>query len=352
MNSPFSPKRREVEEPEDAMTNPTLDKPPVTSDSSSSENDEVKTRILWPEVEGFIPNPPNAYVDIHGILDNSLSLALPAAWIEDPDATDVPPSSNLLYNSPHGFGKSVLAASFAVEAAKGLGYAVPMITVECNADVREHHLRGGLQIDPNGGTFFVPGPFLQAIYLANQVGCCVLNLEEISALTPGAQKMVNSMTDWRTGMFVPQLGYHVALRPGARVLVVATMNPKSYGGVYKLNDDLRSRFDEFVVPYPSEKAERKILFSVCSGIYDSANDEHRKLIKQSCQLAAELRGDNYDYLLSTRDLRHLIENVHKLGGDLKVPLRFILAKYTGNQRESVLDRVEAVFGKRVLEETS
>lgn len=307
-----------------------------------------KSSVLWPDPLELIPRVPQTYVDVDGVLENALKLTLPTAWVnEEPDA---PPSSNILFNSMHGLGKSLMAATMAVRASEILGKSIPAITLDCHEDIRDHHLRGSFSEQEDGTLVFVPGPFPAAIHMANEVGCCFLLVEEVSALTPGSQKMFNAMTDWRQGIYIPQIGQFINLLPGRRVIIIATMNPSAYGGVYTLNDDLRSRFDEYEIQIPSMANEMRILKTVCP--YAPGG-----LIEKVCQVAKETRTDETEYKLSTRDLQHFVENWHKLGGDFatdalgnavpndggKIALALIANKFEGEDRRFIIDRVKAVF---------
>lgn len=176
-----------------------------------------QVQITRPNVQELLPRPDADYVDVHGVLDVALNLVCP----RDP----AQPSSNILLNSAHGMGKTLAAATLALKIGERLGKPVPIVVYDCSEDTRNHHLLGSSHILPDGTTSFVLGPFPLAIELANEVGFCILNAEEISALTPGAQKQFNAMTDWRRSVFVPQLGRHFHLQKEARLAVVGTMNP-------------------------------------------------------------------------------------------------------------------------------
>jgi MoxR-like ATPase len=291
-----------------------------------------KTQIIWTPAEALTPAVDVPYVDVHGILADSLKLV-------STTRDDIPPA-NLLFNSIHGLGKSLLCATLAIELGKALGTDVPMVTFDCSEDTREFHLKGSSQRLPDGSTAFVPGPFPQAIHLANEVGVSILCAEEISALTPGAQKMFNAMTDWRRSMYIAQLGTVIKLRPGAVVIVVSTMNPAAYGGVYTLNSDLRSRLNECIVPLPTMTQEKEILGKVCP----SAD---KGTIEKAIQVALDSRNDVTDYTLSTRDLVHLLRNIHRLDKDLNRALTYVANKFEGSDREVMLDKIDATFATKL-----
>jgi MoxR-like ATPase len=288
-------------------------------------------QTICPSVGDSVPANVTPYIDVHGVLDSCLRLICP----EDGEAP-----SNVLLNSAHGMGKSLLVANLAHAAAKRIGKPVPMIVLDCSEDTRDYHLRGGSRQMPDGSTAFVLGTFPAAIELANQAGLCILDAEEISALTPGAQKMFNAMTDWRRSVYIPEIGKKFSLSAGAQVVVVGTMNPSAYGGVFSLNADLRSRFNEFNMPTPDMKQEGKILKSVCP--WASAGD-----IEKACMLARETRTQATEYKVSTRDLEQLLRNMRRLGNPALV-LGLLANKFEeGPERNVIVDRINAVYGVRV-----
>ncbi|HSG27519.1 MAG TPA: MoxR family ATPase, partial [Candidatus Krumholzibacterium sp.] len=211
--------------------------------------------ILWPSSDEMLVGDVQEYIDVHGILEMSMALTDPASQVGTP--------SNLLFNGHHGLGKSLLSANLTKKLEEKVGHPVPMVTFDCSEDTFELMLIGSSRVVTGGETPFIPGPFPTAIHLANETGLCVFCAEEISALTPGAQKVFNRLTDWRSGIYVPDVNRYFRLRPGAFVIIVANMNPSGYGGVYTLNDDLRSRFNEITVPLPDKKQETKILKALC-----------------------------------------------------------------------------------------
>lgn len=305
----------------------------------TSGDPHMDISVIWPDAASLDPKVEHPYIDIHGILEKSLDLALPEKWVGKLGDPDAPSSSNLLFNSMHGLGKTLLVATLGVELSKRINRPIPMVVYDCSEDTRNYHLIGSTTLQADGSTAFVPGPFPLAIEMANREGICVLCAEEISALTPGAQKQFNSMTDWRNGIFIPQLGTFMRLKRGARVIIAGTMNPSAYGGVYSLNADLRSRFDESIIPVPSMEQEQEILSSLFPGL-DAG------IIEKAAQLAKDTRSRATDYKLSTRDLVHLLNNYRKLG-KMDYPLELVANKFDGSDRNMVADRIHAIFSVTV-----
>jgi MoxR-like ATPase len=220
-----------------------------------------------------------------------------------------------------------------------------MVTVDCSDDTFELMLMGSSRIVPGGEMPFIPGPFPSAIYLANRCGIAVLCAEEISALTPGAQKVFNRITDWRKGIYVPDVNQYFRLAEGSSLIVIGTMNPYGYGGVNSLNDDLRSRFQEIVVPYPNNKQEAEILHTTCPFA-------SRDLVEKSIRFARDTRGGSLGYSVSTRDLESLLTSYHRLkstGQDPEFALEMLINRFQGTARDTAIDRVDATFASRLKE---
>ena len=85
----------------------------------------IDNGILWPEPENHIPDLEYKYIDVHNILATSIKLTGVGRerYIK---------SSNLLYNSSPGLGKSLLAATLAVELGEMHSEPVPMLTFDCS----------------------------------------------------------------------------------------------------------------------------------------------------------------------------------------------------------------------------
>lgn len=293
----------------------------------------MSVSVVWPEVRELCVTVGEKYIDIHNILGRCVKRTTAAL-----NAGTKP--RNILLNSKHGMGKTLMAANFAQKLREATKMDVPFVVFDCSEDTKEHHMKGSFTLQPDGSTAFIPGPIPLVIEAANRTGLAVLCLEEISALTPGAQKIINSITDWRTGIFVPQIGQFLRLRPGANIVVIGTMNPTVYGGVYSLNADLRSRFVEEVVPWPSMEQEKTILRSVCPRALAD-------LIDRSVQLGKDTRSNATEYNLSTRDLVTLVEEVTDLPDELDKVLLCVANKFEGSDRDLVADRIDAIFATKI-----
>ena len=202
----------------------------------------------------------------------------------------------------------------------------------------------GSAMGVGGETPFVLGAVTGAIEMANEVGACILDIEELNGLPPGAQKMLNGITDWRRSIYVELLAKKFALKDDTRLIILATMNPSGYGGVFSLNPDLRSRFSEFQIKYPSSEDEGNILRALHPKVPVSVVD---RLIT----LAAEIREKRtaFSYEIGTRDLSRLLGNYSKTN-DLELALEIDLAnKFDGTERGTVVDRINAHFKSGITE---
>lgn len=208
--------------------------------------------------------------------------------------------ANVVTVGPKGIGKSL---SFHSWAAKN---KVPIITFDCSEDVRRRHLIGTFFLRGDS-TPFVLGALTSAIQIANDVGKCVLVLEELNSLTPQMQKVLNSVTDWRKKIEVPEAKAVFELKEGAELWITGTMNNSIYGGVYQLNEDLKSRLRLLPLSYPTEKQERVVLEESLT------TRPNKKLLTQVLTLGSETRQGSTDYALSTRDLVQILEDIPSAG---------------------------------------
>lgn len=293
--------------------------------------------ILRTPTAELIPQVANRYLDVHRVMAGVLKEIMPHE--------EVPPS-NVMLNSEHGLGKTLLAATLALELGESLGMEVPLIVFDCSEDTREYHLIG-MPTPVGGGDFaFQLGPFPLAIEVANETGLAILLAEEISALPPGTQKTFNRMTDWRRGIYVPAVGKVYQLVPEATVIVMGTMNPATYQGVYTLNDDLRSRFQEFALPRPSQKDLRRIFDHACGWAPPA-------LRGQVAQLIHETRSDATDYSMSTRDGVNLLKSLVRQGDNREFALRAALNRFsTSEERKLVADRIDGIFSTTLKSSTA
>ncbi len=123
----------------------------------------------------------------------------------------------LIQVGPKGVGKSL---SYAAYARK---HEIPLITFDCSEDVRRSQLVG-MFILRGTETPFVLGPLTTAFEVANEHGQCIVILEEVNALTPQMQKLLNGCCDFRRRIEVPECKRVFELKKGAKVWFTGTMN--------------------------------------------------------------------------------------------------------------------------------
>lgn len=236
--------------------------------------------------------------------------------------------SNLLLVGPKGVGKSLSIAAWAEMKN------VPVITFDCSEDVRRPHLIG-YPVLRGDSTPFVCGPLTTAFQVANEHGSAVLILEEINALTPQMQKVLNAITDWRKRVEVPEAKKVFDLKKDAKLWITGTMNTAVYGGVYSLNEDLKSRFRIIPLDYPTKEQEAAVLATVLG-------EADPKLVKNALTLAHESRQRALDYALSTRDVVQLVQDAQIAGTDKA--LWMMSGKFEGNDRAFFVERCKSIFG--------
>lgn len=233
---------------------------------------------------------------------------------------------NLLLTGPKGQGKSLCFAYYAKREG------IPYLAIDCSEETRERHLKGGFVVK-NGDTPYVLGAVANAIQVANECGRAILVLEEINALTPERQKELNSVTDFRKKLELPELSWKLELREGAKLFVAGTLNPSVYGGTYDMNEDLKSRFLEIDVPYPRPEDEAQILLH----FYPNVDSD---FVRWSIAIAEESRQSTTQYSLSTRDLLDIIKVY--LRSDARLALKMLAAKFSPEDRKFITSRIHDI----------
>jgi MoxR-like ATPase len=245
---------------------------------------------------------------------------------------------NTLIKGPKGDGKTL---SYVAWGAKD---RAPLVMVECSEDTKTTNLHGSFFMRGKE-TGFVLGAIPTAIDVANEVGKCILGFEEVNALTPQIQKVLNAILDFRKSVSIPQIGRTYSLNPGAKLWVVATMNPSVYGGTYDLNEDLKSRMEEIEIDYPVPSQEREILKANCG------NKVPDKMLDEIIRFAGQTRQKATQYALSSRDLVRLVNIISKFEGGtgkwdeaLNIALQLNLCKFEGEDRAVVAKRAGSIWG--------
>ena len=277
--------------------------PPVITKKKSvkvSNPDNSKTSSLFEEIdyEQYKPFRWTTYIQVNEELDNVLTLA---KEMETP---------NILIEGDKGTGKTLLA----YEAANRLDCHI--VTYSCSSGTREGDLRGRI-MNLNG--LFQPGILVQAVEIANNNGMCILYLDELNALEPELQKLLNPLLDDRRS--INANGRMFKLNGNAKLIVIATMNPSTYAGTSPLNEDLRSRFVGQVWDYPKKSHLEKVI--------DWTHIPTTKVKNPILQLAQDsfnykVRGD-VEYVLTIRDLNQFTE-LYRIWLKLGISSKRVLSK--------------------------
>jgi MoxR-like ATPase len=267
----------------------------------------------------YQPDPNLVFVDtenLHGIYDK---LAF---------------RSNLLLVGPKGIGKTLSIASWCGNKK------VPLITYDCSEDARRSHLLGTFFLRDATTSPFILGPLTTAFEVANEVGQAVLVLEEINSLTPQMQKVLNAVADFRKKVLVPEARKVFKLRDNAKLWITGTMNTTVYGGVYSLNEDLKSRFRMLPLDYPSADNLRRIVTAAAEELPSDP-----KLLDQVLTLAMETQTKTFEYALSPRDVVQILEDITRVG--LEIALRIVTGKFEDEDRITLEKRILSGFGINV-----
>jgi len=281
----------------------------------------IEVRYMTPD--DLLVNRGLKYVDTFDLLPMFQRLCFdPVTKAFDPP--------NILLTGFKGNGKSLLFAYLA-EANR-----IPYLALDCSEETKERHLKGGF-VAKSGSTPFVLGTVANAIQVANEKGMAMLVFEELNALSPQRQKELNSLTDFRKKVEIPELSCRFELQPHAKLFIAGTMNPSGpYGGTYELNEDLKSRFIEIELPYPPPGAEKRILKEMSPPGVGIPEEVYDKLVA----IAKETRQEATGYALSPRDLVQLLHVFARLGWEDAL---FIMGqKFATEDRALVLERIKDI----------
>jgi midasin (ATPase involved in ribosome maturation) len=256
-----------------------------------------------------------------------------------------------LIEGPKGTAKTLAVAKWCEE------HKTPLIQLDCSEQTKRYDFIGRF-IPVNEQIVFQLGDLPRAIVLANEYKRAVICFEEINALTPNMQKVLNQLFDWRQHVYVPEIGRTFKLNSGCKLGIASTCNPSTYGGTFELNEDLKSRLTIYKITYPDKAEETHILET----LFENNAEEVKDYLSQFVELAKETRRgynqNEFGYALSTRDVVYLVQNflaykaVYKKMPNIEdveesalgLVKEIFLAKYEQNEKETLEARWKSVIG--------
>ncbi|EET90087.1 MAG: MoxR family ATPase [Candidatus Micrarchaeales archaeon] len=221
---------------------------------------------------------------------------------------------------------------------------IPLINVQCSRDSDAYSLIGH-EVLENGVVKFQKGPLPIAIEEANKHGFAILVLDELSALTPEAQKILNPLFDERRAVIFGEKAWF--LNADSKLFIVATTNVigNGYGGINQINIDLMRRFiAKIALDFPTEIEEQKILEHFTKDV---------GLIKNLIKLAQHTRKTDKDIMpISTALLTNTIDLTIAYQEAFKDPqaafntaiTNAIVNNYTDPEdRKAIVEKVKDIF---------
>jgi MoxR-like ATPase len=116
------------------------------------------------------------------------------------------------------------------------------------------------------------------------------------------------------------------------------MNPVSYSGVFDLNPDFRSRFEEVELDYLPEPLEVELIIKLTG-----TDKVENYPISRFVRLARETRNDSHLHKISPRDLVRLVDNVRKL--KMERAFSLVMSRAEGKDDKIMLRKsIEDIFG--------
>ncbi len=245
---------------------------------------------------------------------------------------------------------------YLIEGDKGLGKTLCVYDVAfeedchlvfhaCSSGTKVGDLLGRLQVNENG-SYFDLGVLPRAILCANKYKKACLYLDEINALEPEVQKILNPVCDDRR--MITANNRQFRLDEGCTLVVVASMNPSYYAGVNQLTEDMRSRFIGDVWSYPAT-SELKSLVD-WTGIPDTVSQPLLQLVQDTH--SSRVKGD-VEYVLSPRDVVQFTD-VYRMWASKNLDISLVLkraihtcllVKYgDSTEREFVKTSAQDTFG--------
>lgn len=248
-----------------------------------------------------------------------------------------------LLEGEKGIGKTMLVTEVCAETGTSL------VSFSCSSGTTMGDIIGREHLQNNGSVFKL-GVLPTAIEVANKTGKAVLYLDELNALEPEIQKMLNPVIDDRRSIIVNNQLF--ALKDGVKFTIIASQNPSFYAGVNELNEDLRSRFVGKQVEYPTTGQ-----IASCIDWTDIPEDEVKDpLLSLAVDTLSLRKQGKVDYVISIRDISlftrtyraFMTMNLDPQDLLKKTISTAILIKYTDyEERKLISARCSDTFGVQV-----
>lgn len=247
-----------------------------------------------------------------------------------------------LLEGEKGIGKTMLVTEVCAETDTAL------VSFSCSSGTTMGDILGREHLNENGSVFKL-GVLPTAIEVANKTGRAILYLDELNALEPEIQKMMNPVIDDRRSIIVNNKLFEV--NEGVIFSIVASQNPSYYAGVNDLNEDLRSRFVGRIIDYPTSGQIASVIDWT-----DIPDDVKDPLLALSIDTLSLKKQNKVSYVISVRDIS-LFTRVYRAFSSientadklLKSTIESaILIKYTDPEERALIStRCADTFGVQV-----
>jgi MoxR-like ATPase len=249
-----------------------------------------------------------------------------------------------LLEGEKGIGKTMLVTEVCAKND------ISLVSYNCSSGTTMGDIIGREHLNTNGSVFKL-GVLPTAIEVANKTGKAILYLDELNALEPEIQKMLNPVIDDRRSLIVNNKLYK--LNEGVLFTIVASQNPSYYAGVNQLNEDLRSRFVGNVIDYPTSSQ----IASVIDWTDIPEEEVKDPLLSLAIDTVAMKKEGKIDYVISIRDIA-LFCRVYRAYKQLVLPdtddtlirtlKTAILMKFSDYEdRQVIRARISDVFGVNI-----
>jgi len=298
--------------------------------SGSYQTDKV--RVLPVDVTAYLKTVTEEYLDNNGNIDRiqrQFSKSL-EKYI-------------LTFSGESGIGKTL---SIKYYASKN---KIPICVLTCSNQTNKYNIFGTQQAKDNESVF-VLGVVPTVIELANKspMKKAILLVDEISALTPETQKLLNENLNFREGVTVTEINQSFRLNDDSQIAVLATKNPSSYAGTNELNAELQSRILTVNLNDLTVDQTTDLLKS-----YKLDEELIKKLCNLKDQINAGYDSGNLYFRLDTREIIKFVsvyttlrETKESEENAISEAASLVLGKYSivKENKTLVTEMVESIFG--------